>query len=320
MGDVDLTLRHLATQHPADLVRVFVAGASTSEAPRWLDSQLAARERRVDKALLVHRSEDRVALHAEWCWEPDSDFGFRALEYQYQILAALRDEDAARVKAALPQRASPPLPARVLTVAVLLNGPDGDRSTVGNHTVTPDDAEARGVVSWMIDRVYQRPADELLARPGVLWPVFVPFAADASKAGVKRAVQAVRERAHSLQEFADAAAALSVFARSSRRSQGLREVVMALVEPEVIKSSSIFLMGMEEGIKKGIKKGINKGLARGRAGTLREAIAQTLTTRGLRLTAARRAQLEGEARVEVLRGWFTRALTASRAADVFAER
>ncbi len=50
MGDVDLTLRHLATQHPADLVRVFVAGASALEAPRWLDSQLAARERRVDKA------------------------------------------------------------------------------------------------------------------------------------------------------------------------------------------------------------------------------------------------------------------------------
>ena len=308
MGDVDLTLRHLATQHPADLVRVFVAGAVASEAPRWLDSQLAARERRVDKALLVHRSDDRVALHAEWCWEPDSDFGFRAQEYQYQILAALRDEDAARVKAALPQRASPQLPARVLTVAVLLNGPDGDRSTVGNHAVTPDDAEARGVVSWMIDRVYHRAAEELIARPGVLWPVFVPFAADTSKAGVTRAVQVVRERAHSPREFADAAAALSVFARSSRRSQGLREVVMALVEPEVIKSSSIFLMGMEEGEAKGEAKGLRKG------------IAQILAARGLRLTAVRRAQLEGEARVEVLLRWHTRALTAARTADIFRDR
>ena len=316
MGDVDLTLRHLATQHPADLVRVFVAGAVASEAPRWLDSQLAARERRVDKALLVHRSEDRVALHAEWCWEPDSDFGFRAQEYQYQILAALRDDDAARVKAALPQRTPQQLPARVLTVAVLLNGPDGDRSTVGNYAVTPDDAEARGVVSWMIERVYQRPVEELIARPGVLWPVFVPFAADASKAGVTRAVQVVRERAHSLQEFADAAAALSVFARSSHRSQGLREVVMALVEPEVIKSSSIFRQGMEEGIQKGIQKGIQRGEAKG----LRAAIAQMLAARGLRLTAARRAQLEGEARVDVLLRWHTLAITASRVADIFVER
>lgn len=79
---------------------------------------------------------------------------------------------------------------------------------------------------------------------------------------------------------------------------------MALVEPEVIKSSSIFLQGMEEGEAKG----------------LREAIALTLTTRGLRLTAARRAQLEGETRVEMLRGWLTRAVTAARVADVFAAR
>jgi hypothetical protein len=199
---------------------------------------------------------------------------------------------------------------------VLLNGPDGDRCTVGNHAVTPDDAEARGVVSWMIDRVYQRPAEELIARLGVLWPVFVPFAADASKAGVARAVQVVRERAHSLQEFADAAAALSVFARSSRRSQGLREVVMALVEPEVIKSSSIFLQGMEEGIQKGIQKGIQRGEAKG----LRAAIAQMLAARGLRLTAARRAQLEGETRVDVLLRWHTLAITASRVADIFVER
>ena len=33
---------------------------------------------------------------------------------------------------------------------------------------------------------------------------------------------------------------------------------MALVEPEVIKSSSIYLMGMEEGIEKGIEKGIEE--------------------------------------------------------------
>ena len=79
---------------------------------------------------------------------------------------------------------------------------------------------------------------------------------------------------------------------------------MALVEPEVIKSSSIFLMGMEEGEAKGLRK----------------AITLTCEARGLKLTAARRAQLEGEARVEVLLRWHTRALTAARTADVFAAR
>ena len=79
---------------------------------------------------------------------------------------------------------------------------------------------------------------------------------------------------------------------------------MALVEPEVIKSSSIFLMGMEEGEAKGLRKGI----------------AQILAARGLRLTAARRAQLEGETRVDVLLRWHTLAITASRVADIFVER
>ena len=79
---------------------------------------------------------------------------------------------------------------------------------------------------------------------------------------------------------------------------------MALVEPEVIKSSSIFLMGMEEGEAKGLRK----------------AITLTCEARGLKLTAARRAQLEGEARVEVLLRWHTRALTAARTADIFRDR
>ena len=87
---------------------------------------------------------------------------------------------------------------------------------------------------------------------------------------------------------------------------------MALVEPEVIKSSSIYLMGMEEGIEKGIERGEAKGL--------RAAIAQALAARGLRLTAARRAQLEGEARPDVLLRWLTRAVTAARTADIFVER
>ena len=83
---------------------------------------------------------------------------------------------------------------------------------------------------------------------------------------------------------------------------------MALVEPEVIKSSSIFLMGMAEGEAKGEAKG------------LRKAITLTCEARGLKLTAARRAQLEGEARVEVLLRWHSRALTAARTADIFRDR
>jgi len=35
------------------------------------------------------------------------------------------------------------------------------------------------------------------------------------------------------------------------------------------------------------------------------------------VTAARRAQIDAESRVDVLHAWFSRALTAERVADVF---
>jgi hypothetical protein len=38
----------------------------------------------------------------------------------------------------------------------------------------------------------------------------------------------------------------------------------------------------------------------------------------MKLSPTRRAQLDAETRVEVLQTWLTRAITAARAADVFA--
>jgi hypothetical protein len=40
----------------------------------------------------------------------------------------------------------------------------------------------------------------------------------------------------------------------------------------------------------------------------------------MKLTAARRAQLVAETRIEVLQRWLTRAITAERTAQVFATR
>jgi len=61
-----------------------------------------------------------------------------------------------------------------------------------------------------------------------------------------------------------------------------------------------------------------QGVEKGRQETLRQSIATILTARGLRLTATRRAQLNAEARIDVLEAWLTRTATAARVADVFA--
>jgi hypothetical protein len=61
-----------------------------------------------------------------------------------------------------------------------------------------------------------------------------------------------------------------------------------------------------------------QGYEKGRLIGLRQSIEAALSARELKLTAARRAQLEAETRVEVLQRWHTRAITAPRVADVFA--
>ena len=79
--------------------------------------------------------------------------------------------------------------------------------------------------------------------------------------------------------------------------------------------SWIYTQGHQKGLEEGIEKGIEKGTEHG----LRMAIAQVLDARGLRLTAARRSQLEAESRPAVLQVWLARAATAERIANVFVD-
>ena len=62
-----------------------------------------------------------------------------------------------------------------------------------------------------------------------------------------------------------------------------------------------------------LKKQHEQGLA-----SLRTAIEQTCATRGLKLTGAHRAKLTAEQDSAVLLQWHARALTASRAKEIFA--
>ncbi len=60
-------------------------------------------------------------------------------------------------------------------------------------------------------------------------------------------------------------------------------------------------------------------LQKGREQGLREAIQQLCATRGLKLTATWRAKLDAETRAEVLMRWHARAVTASKAREIFSD-
>lgn len=64
--------------------------------------------------------------------------------------------------------------------------------------------------------------------------------------------------------------------------------------------------------------GRDAGLDEGRRVALREAILDALDARGRSLSDAQRAALDAEPRVDVLRLWLSRAVTADRVDEVFA--
>lgn len=77
--------------------------------------------------------------------------------------------------------------------------------------------------------------------------------------------------------------------------------------------------GMEKGIEKGIERGIERGIEEGAMRTERQHIAKVLDSRGIQLSDEHRDLLGSCTDLGQLQTWFSRALTASSAAEVFGD-
>jgi len=132
---------------------------------------------------------------------------------------------------------------------------------------------------------------------------FAPLAADATPEAMPRVVKGVAgselREALPARRFEEITVAMTVLADARKR--GLRTVIAAQLPEEIVMQSWVYTQGREKGLEQGLRRSIALGLS----------------ARGLKLTAARRAQLAAETRVAVLQTWLTRAVTAARAA-VFA--
>lgn len=296
--DVDLALRHLTQQFPDDLARALLPGAHTLTGATWAETQLSARQRRMDRSLLVVADGVPRVEHVEWQLRWERSVPFRVYEYHALQSLALRE--------ATPRTQRVP---RVRSTVVLLSGRERPWPARGVYRTSPRD-ECFSGVRFGIEPVYQRTVAELRARQSVLWMVFAPLAVDASPDAMPSIVAELRART-SPRSFEELAVAMTVLADADARKRGLREVIAAHLPPELIMQSWIY--------KQGEEKGVEKGRAEGAAGTLRQAIEKALTARKVRLTTGRREQLAAESRVEVLQAWFDRALSATRAADVFGD-
>jgi len=103
MGQYDIALMHVVERHARDLVRGF-SPAMPVESAAWVDTQLTAMERRMDKALELRSDGRRRLLHLEIVVDPTSSLAFRMFEYAAMLVISLQaaSEASAGVRAELP--------------------------------------------------------------------------------------------------------------------------------------------------------------------------------------------------------------------------
>src|SRR5690242_14973294 len=72
MEDVDLALRHVSRRFPEQFARALLPPGSVITAASWPDTQITARQRRLDRALEVTANGGRRLFHTEWQLEMEA--------------------------------------------------------------------------------------------------------------------------------------------------------------------------------------------------------------------------------------------------------
>ena len=314
VDDVDLALRHLSQRFPDDLARALLPEARSLSECAWVETQLTARQRRIDRGLFVVADGVPRIEHVEWQTEWDRDVPFRL--YEYHSLQSLALRDAHTGEGRVP---------RVRSTLVLLSGRERPWPAHGVYRTSPTGERFSGL-RFRIEAPYQRTIAELRARESALWLAFAPLAVDARAEAMPAVVRALRNRT-TPRSFEELAVAMAALADADGRKRGLVGAITACLPEEVVMQSTFLQKireqaereGRQKGEQLGLQEGRQVGRQEGRQEAVRDAIRTTLKTRGLRLTASRDARLVAETRLEVLQQWFVRALTADRVAEVFAD-
>lgn len=107
MGSADISLRHIARRWAADLARGLIERDEPIEVIGWLDTQVTATERRLDKAMLLRIANEQRALHVELEVDPGPELPRRVFaEAMASVLAEIRGlvprpEERAEIYAAM---------------------------------------------------------------------------------------------------------------------------------------------------------------------------------------------------------------------------
>jgi hypothetical protein len=295
--DLDLLLRDVTRRFPEHLARALLPAGTAVTSARWADTQLASRQRRLDRALEVVVGSARRFEHVEWQLEMTADVPFRVHEYHMLASFALQAETPAGEQT-----------SRIRSTVVLLSGRDKPWPEHGTYRTSPDDEPFSGV-TFRIDAVYQRTLAELEAR-GPVWAIFAPLAVDADATRMREVLDRLRA-ASTPRDFGELAAALTVTATKDKRQRGLRGAILALLSEEDVMQISVYELGWQHGEQAAREAGELKGglkilgqlyeLRLGRA--LAEEERATLQERLGKLGAARLLVVQRELSPDALAAW-----------------
>jgi len=198
VGSADISLRHLARRWAADLARGLIARDEPVELLGWLDTQVTATERRLDKAMLLRVSAEQRALHLEFEVDPGAELPERVYEYQALLFVALRADWPHPV---------PP----IKSVVIVLRGRKKPHPVRGEHRTGWPKDEFSGA-RYRIEPVYQRTVAELRARGSLVWLAFTPLARDATADAMRGVLAEIRAAVVRPEERADIYAAMGALA------------------------------------------------------------------------------------------------------------
>ncbi len=239
MGDLDITLRHIAHRMPSCFAQGVLGPDVPCTVEGWQETQVTAVERRLDRVLAVLVAAKRRWLHVEWEWEWTKGLAYRVYEYQAMLSRAQRDKRNKLRRA--------PIDSTV----VLLSGREAPWPKWGRHRVSSKGERFSGA-RFRIDPVYQRTVAELVARDNLLWLVFAPLAKDAGPETIGLALDAARALAHDIDELAEVVNAMELVAEYSPSAAPLKEWFMSINDEGMIERSRAFKSGEARGEARGL--------------------------------------------------------------------
>lgn len=325
--ELDGLLRSLSRKLPDALVQAISPGSRFVE---WQDTQLAQRQRRMDRSLIIERDGLRHRVHLEWQLRWQRSMSLRMLEYQVMDALAAREQH-------------PPQAWSIESHLVLLSGRKRPWPAWRSVRLSPPDQPFSGV-RFRVHAVYQRTMAELLSL-GPLWGIFAPLAIDARAEPMREVLKKVESLSPTQELFAELASAMVAVASANPSQPKLAQFILELLPNEIAMNNPLYNLGREHGLQQGLEQGLERGLEQGlerglerglehglqqglergleqgsAAGALREArraLRRVLRRRGFVVSAADDARIEANTDLESLESWLDNAVTVQSMDAVF---